>query len=185
MSYWKELTVIQQIQKSMRSIKLLLWVFAAAAVIFTASCIKEPDRVDYTPEREQVIIKEFIDSLIAKGNSVDTSYYGMYYVILKEGTGEFIKFNDSIGVSYVGYFPETGYVFDASEFWYSGGIWKFRYQSSYLISGFDEALSLLNKSSEGLFLVPSDMAYGATGNGAIPPYSPLVFHIKIEDIYED
>lgn len=165
--------------------KFLLWVFAAVAVIFTASCIKEPERVDYTPEREQVILNDYIDSLFAKGYDVDTSYYGMYYVILKEGTGDLITHNDSIGVSYVGYFPENGYVFDASEFWYPGGIWKFRYQSTYLISGFDEALSLLNKESEGLFLIPSDMAYGSTGSDAIPPYSPLVFHIKIEDIYED
>lgn len=169
----------------MRSIRFLLWVFAAAALIFSASCIKEPDRVDYSPERELAITKEFIDSLKAKGHHVDTSYYGMYYVILKEGTGPTVQSNDSIGVSYVGYFPESGYVFDASEFWYSGGIWKFRYQSIYLISGFDEALSLLNKGAEGLFLIPSDMAYGATGNGAIPPYSALAFHIKIDDIYQN
>jgi len=158
---------------------------AMATVIVMASCMKDQDQIDYTREREEVIIKEYLDSLVAKGHQVDTSYYGMYYVILKEGTGDFVQSGDSIGVTYVGYFPENGYVFDASEFWYPSGLWKFRYQSTYLISGFDEALSLLNKEAEGLFLIPSDMAYGSTGNGAIPPYSPLVFHIRLEDIYDN
>ena len=76
--------------------------------------------------------------------------------------------------------------YETVDFWYENGVWKFIYLSNELIAGFDEAISYLNKGAEGTFLIPSDLAYGSTGNfnRTIPPYSPLVFNIKLIDIYE-
>jgi len=160
---------------------------AFAVLIFTIiySCnTMESDH--YTPEREAAIISDYIKSLVAGGHDVDTTQTGMFYVIRKEGEGEYAQAGDSIGMIYEGFFPESGYVFDSSDFWYENGVWKFIYLSNELIAGFDEAISYLNKGAEGTFLIPSDLAYGSTGNfnRTIPPYSPLVFNIKLVDIYD-
>ena len=158
-----------------------------AVIIFTGySCNKEEEGIEYTPEREAEIISAFIDSLEIDGIDIDTSDIGLYYTILKEGNGEFVQPGDSIGLMYVGYFPESGYVFDASDYWFQNGLWNYTYKSTNLIEGFDDAIGLLNQDAEGLFLIPSVLAYGAQGteNGSIPPYSPLVFNIKLSYIYE-
>ncbi len=48
-----------------------------------------------------------------------------------------------------------------------------------VISGWDEGLLLLNEGSKATFVIPSNLAYGAQGQGDIPPYSTLVFDIEL------
>ncbi|SHE45688.1 FKBP-type peptidyl-prolyl cis-trans isomerase FkpA [Mariniphaga anaerophila] len=163
-------------------LKFLIGIIIGLTVI---SCLGLPeDDTDYTPEREAAIISEYIDSLFARGYDVDTSAAGVYYVILEEGEGDYVQPGDSIGIKYVGFFPENSGVFDTSEYWYDDGIWKFTYSSANLISGFYNAISLLNKGTTGLFMMPSDLAYGSTGTTTIPPYSPIVFELELADIYQ-
>jgi FKBP-type peptidyl-prolyl cis-trans isomerase len=40
----------------------------------------------------------------------------------------------------------------------------------------------MNKNSKMQFVIPSDLAYGSAGQGVIPPYTTLVFVIKMVDI---
>jgi FKBP-type peptidyl-prolyl cis-trans isomerase FkpA len=158
-----------------------------SAIIITASCIKE-DETEFTPEREAAIISRYIDSLITKGYDIDTTVNGVFYAIVDEGEGGImVQPGDSIGVIYMGFFPESGNIFDASEYHYGvDGVWKYTYKSMDLIPGFDEAVGLLWEGAEGLFLIPSSQAYGSQGSwdGSIPPYSPLVFDIKLVEIYQ-
>lgn len=141
------------------------------------------DYSSYTQEREDSIISMYLDTLTSHGLNVDTTETGVYYVIMKEGEGDYPQTGDSVGVIYLGYFPENGYIFDRSVT-STDSIMRYRYQESNFISGFDDAVGHLNKGARGLFLLPSNVAYGSTGVLGIPPYSPLVFEIKLADIYE-
>ena len=52
-----------------------------------------------------------------------------------------------------------------------------------VIKGWIEILQLMRKGDHWKVYVPSDLAYGAAGNGAaIPPHSTLKFEISLEDI---
>lgn len=52
-----------------------------------------------------------------------------------------------------------------------------------VIKGWIEVLQLMRKGDHWKVYVPSELAYGAAGNGqAIPPYSTLKFEISLEDI---
>jgi len=171
----------------MTTIKILLKFIFITSVLFATSCIDEMgEEVEYTPEREAAIISEYLDSLNSNGYDVDTTEIGVYYAIIKQGDGEYPVPGDSIGLIYVGFFPESSYVFDASSRWNTDGIWKFNYMSTDLIQGFENAISYLNEGTEGIFIVPSANAYGPEGSddGSIPPYSPLAFDIKLVEIYE-
>ena len=170
----------------MKIIKNLLKLLVLSLVIGVVSCLDDQvDDIAYTPEREAAIISQYVDSLKSNGYEVDTSDVGVIYTIIEEGEGVFPQAGDSIGVIYIGYFPESGTIFDASDVWYEGGIWKLTYLSTNVIAGFNDAIAHLNKDAEGLFLMPSALAYGPDGSydGSIPPYSPLVFDIKLMDFY--
>ncbi|MGB8489678.1 MAG: FKBP-type peptidyl-prolyl cis-trans isomerase [Bacteroidales bacterium] len=49
------------------------------------------------------------------------------------------------------------------------------------ISGFEEGLSYMHEGGEVLLLVPSKLAYGATGDiyGVVPPYTPILLNIAL------
>lgn len=52
-----------------------------------------------------------------------------------------------------------------------------------VIKGWIEVLQLMRKGDYWKVYIPSELAYGAAGNGAaIPPYSTLKFEISLEDI---
>ena len=49
-----------------------------------------------------------------------------------------------------------------------------------VIPGWEEGLKLINEGSKAVFVIPSDLAYGAQGAGEdIKPFTPLMFEIEI------
>jgi FKBP-type peptidyl-prolyl cis-trans isomerase FkpA len=171
--------------KQMKQMKFLL---IAIVLVAAYSCFDDPveqEPIDYTAAREAALLAEYIDTLEKRDYDVDTAAAGIYYVIAEPGEGAYVQTGDSIGLEYTGFIPENGYVFDKSANHYVNGLWKFRYNpGDGLIPGFEVALSLLQEGTEGLFIIPSGMAYGATGSGAITPYTTIAFQIKLVAIYE-
>lgn len=171
--------------KHMKGLKfLLLAVIAFGAYSCFNNDVVDEDPIDYTPTREATLLTEYLDTLVKRGFDVDTADVGIYYVITKEGEGDYTQLGDSIGLEYTGFRPDNNSVFDASSYWYEDGLWNFRFNQGELIPGFTEALKLMNKGTEGLFIIPSELAYGSTGNNSIPPYTTLAFELKLIDIYE-
>lgn len=48
-----------------------------------------------------------------------------------------------------------------------------------VIPGWDEGLLLLNEGSKAIFIIPSNLGYGAQGAGEIKPYSTLIFNVEL------
>ena len=51
-----------------------------------------------------------------------------------------------------------------------------------IISGFKEAVSLLNVGDRAYFYIPSHLAYGERGRGSIQPNTDLTFIIELVEI---
>ena len=51
-----------------------------------------------------------------------------------------------------------------------------------LIKGFNDGIAILNKGAEADIIIPSGLAYGASGYGGIAPYTPLVFSMEMRDL---
>jgi len=123
--------------------------------------------------------KEFdntkIKDFIAENNltEVDSTLSGIYYTITEAGSGESPIATSSVTVDYKGYFTD-GSVFDESTQSITFGL-------NNVIQGWQEALPLLKRGSTGTFLLPSDLAYGPTGNNSIPPNTMLIFDITLVD----
>jgi hypothetical protein len=56
---------------------------------------------------------------------------------------------------------------------------RFKLRMGEVIPGFDEAVAMLRVGEEGYFLIPAQMAYNDRVAGIIPPYSDLLFRIKL------
>lgn len=105
---------------------------------------------------------------------------GLVYVINKEGNGEKAAKGDQVSTHYNGTFL-NGVKFDSS--YDRNQPLDFTHNVGQMIAGYDEAVSLLSKGGNGLFVIPYYKAYGAAGRpGAIPPYSDLVFQIELLNV---
>jgi FKBP-type peptidyl-prolyl cis-trans isomerase len=59
---------------------------------------------------------------------------------------------------------------------------RFKLSMGEVIPGFDEAVSMLRVGEEGYFLIPADLAYKGQVAGIIPPFSDLLFRIKLVEL---
>ncbi|PLK46217.1 MULTISPECIES: FKBP-type peptidyl-prolyl cis-trans isomerase [Emticicia] len=105
--------------------------------------------------------------------------YGMYRVVVKEGTGATITAGKSVKVEYTGKLI-TGKVFDSSV---GKDPLELTVGQGMVIPGWEQALMMMKKGEKSIFFIPSNLAYGEQGaGGVIPPYSPLIFEMEIIDV---
>jgi FKBP-type peptidyl-prolyl cis-trans isomerase FkpA len=165
----------------MRKIGIYLLIGTVLTGLIT-SCLKGNDYSEPTREEEQLNLNKYLNNIITNKFDVDTTELGVYYVTLKEGTGEFPKSGDTLTVGYAGYFPD-GYLFDASS-WHNqnDSTLTFVLGNPPFIKGWDDGMKVINKNATVELIIPSDFAYGSTGAGVIPPYQTLVFVVIMKDI---
>lgn len=150
-------------------------------ILLTASCLTEEEKVERTVETEMQELNELLIRIVNEGYDIDTTDLGVYYVVYEEGTGVYPKAGDTLTVEYVAAFTD-GVVFDASANHFANGKWVFIYKEESVIQGFDNALSVMKKGGEIDAIIPSTLGYGITGSGVVPPYTTLIFNIKLDNI---
>lgn len=164
-----------------KTIKLFAFAIAVSVLVNLASCIESNDLPERTAQTELQEINQSIANLEKAGYNVDTTDLGIYYIMNKTGSGSFPVEGDTCFLIYTGFFLD-GTIFDSSGDYYQDSIWQFNYKKVSVISGFNDGISLLNKGAEAEVIIPSKLAYGASGYGIIPPYTPIVFSMKMRDV---
>ncbi len=153
--------------------------------ISLVSCLKTETEIEEprTQADELSDINDFISLATDQGFSVEETDAGIYYITYNEGEGEHPQAGDTLAIIYQAFFF-SGSVLDASYYHYNDSIWTHIYKNADepMIDGFDEALALSRKGSFHDFILPSNLAYGASGTEVIPPYTPLIFRIDMRDI---
>jgi FKBP-type peptidyl-prolyl cis-trans isomerase len=95
------------------------------------------------------------------------------------GTGATAVSGDTVTVNYIGAFLD-GTVFDSS---FSRGVpFTFQLGTNAVIKGFDQGVVGMKVGGRRVVAIPSDLAYGAAGQGSIPPNTPLQFQIDLVSI---
>lgn len=113
---------------------------------------------------------------MAKEPGVKALPGGVYYKEIVAGSGAKPRNDQSVEVSYEGRLS-NGTVFDSSQ---EGQ--PVTFACNQLIPGFTTALTNMQVGSEWEVYIPWNQAYGAQQSGPIPPYSALVFKIKLVKI---
>jgi len=103
---------------------------------------------------------------------------GLQYRVLKEGEGPCPKSSDKVTVHYEGKTVD-GKVFDSSI--QRGSPASFPVNG--VIAGWQEALTMMKARSRHELVIPSELAYGASGAGsAIGPHEVLIFQVELLSI---
>jgi FKBP-type peptidyl-prolyl isomerase-like protein len=107
---------------------------------------------------------------------------GLVVQDLIKGTGQAAKDGDQLSVQYVGVLYSNGKQFDSS--WDRGKQpFQFTLGQGNVIKGWDQGLVGMKVGGRRRLIIPSALAYGATGQPpTIPPNSALVFDIDLTKI---
>lgn len=141
------------------------------------------DPQDYTQNASDIpdVIEDLAEWHRQNGerDNVFTTETGLQYTVVKNGNeGAPTPTSDQIvRVHYHGYFP-NGDVFDSS---YNRGE-PIEFPVTGVISGWIEALQKMKPCDAWTLYIPSDLAYGPSGRGSIPPSSSLLFNVQLLEI---
>ena len=125
-------------------------------------------------KKDNAIIEEYSKK---NGLHMQKSPLGVYYQVLKPGSGPMPKAGQVVSVNYNGTLL-SGKLFDSSD--KQGHPIDFPIGLSQVIPGWDDSIMLLNKGSKAILLIPSPLAYGPRGAGAdIPANAPLRFEVEL------
>lgn len=109
---------------------------------------------------------------------VVTTPSGLQYEVIKQGEGKKPSAADKVRVHYHGTLID-GTVFDSSV---QRGM-PAEFGVTQVIKGWVEALQLMPVGSKYKLYIPSELAYGEQGTGAmIKPHSTLIFEVELLDI---
>lgn len=109
---------------------------------------------------------------------------GLYYQIVKEGSGSTATPGQQVTVNYTGRTLD-GNVFDSNVDPAFNHVEPFTFPlgQGAVIPGWDEGVALLKKGSKAKLFIPSPLAYGPASPGPeIPANSILVFDVEVTDI---
>ena len=130
-------------------------------------------------EKNAELIQREIDFLAgnAKNPGIMITPSGLQYEILVETNGPKPSINDRVQVHYEGRLTD-GVLFSSS---YNYGE-PILFALNQVIPGWSEGLQLMSVGSKYRFFIPSEIGYGASGEGPIPPYATLIFTVELLDI---
>ncbi len=105
---------------------------------------------------------------------------GLYYSILKDSAaGENAQYEDFVEYEYEIQLLNGKILYSSK----NSGNGSLRIEKQDGEIGLHEALKLMGEGDEGLFILPSHLAFGVGGDQQkIPPRTPLVYELKIIDI---
>ena len=110
-------------------------------------------------------------------DGVMTTESGLQYLILSEGSGNNPTLNDNVTVHYHGTLID-GTIFDSSV----DRKQPATFPLNGVIPGWQEALQMMSIGSKWKIFIPSELAYGESGAGAIGPNSTLIFEVELLSI---
>ncbi len=108
---------------------------------------------------------------------------GLYFIEKAKGTGKQAVAGNKVKVHYRGTLLD-GTPFDAS--YDRGEPFEFTLGARQVIAGWDEAIAMMKEGGKAEIILPSKIAYGARGGGAvIKPYSPLKFEVELIEVIDN
>ena len=135
--------------------------------------------IDFTKDADSLSqarhdIAQIHAAITARAIDTTGTVGGVYYQIVKEGSGSFVRVSDTVTVYYKGTLLKDGSIFDQTK------EKPARFPLQRLIKGWQIAVPKCREGGTIKIIIPSGIAYGMrTRSKAIPPNSVLVFEIEV------
>lgn len=110
---------------------------------------------------------------------------GLYFFQLQEGSGDSIKVGDRVQIFYSTWTVDSilvdetdgytnGHRFEPYEFVVGNGT---------AIQGLEEAMTYLKKGGKADLILPSEIAYGQSGNVGVPGFTTLLMQVEVYKVF--
>lgn len=136
---------------------------------------EEKQKIQIAKDKEAQLILEYLNE---NNLPIDPMESGLYVIIKRPGKGRKPNTGDQVVVHYSGKFLD-GTVFDSS--YERNKPLNFKLGYGQVINGLDLGVAEMSVGEEAIFIIPSHLGYGS-GRGEIPPFTPLIFEVKLVDI---
>jgi FKBP-type peptidyl-prolyl cis-trans isomerase len=139
--------------------------------------IKEiSDTYKHYIEQEKSLIERF-----AIGMDFDRSVTksGLNIFSINKGNGSKAKSGNTVTIDYTASFID-GTVFDSTI--ERNEPFEFIIGSKEVIEGLEEGVEIMNVGDHNIFVIPFRLAYGSNKHGIIPPFSTLIFEVKLRNV---
>jgi len=128
-------------------------------------------------KKEEDALKQYID-----GNkvTVEPTASGLYLIETLPGKGAKIDTGSWVKAHFSVTLIDGKQVFSTQE---RGEPMEFEFGKKFDTPGFEEGVSKMTKGGKATLIVPSRIAFGETGRGAmVPPYSTVIYNVEIVDV---
>ena len=116
-----------------------------------------------------------------RGWDMDTTKSGLWYKIIKRGTGPDAVEGKIVTIEYEISLLDGTICYSSEQ----TGLKQFAIGSGGVESGLEEGILLLNEGAEAIFILPPYLAYGIPGDQKkIPPNTSLVYNLKLKKVEE-
>ena len=134
-------------------------------------------------ETDQALIDDAILTKFIADNDLNaqSNQRGLFVVIDEPGTGLSPTVNDNVRVAYSGFFLEVNdqnEIVEGTNFETSPDF-GIEFPLSGVIQGWVLGIPEFRTGGSGKLLIPSELAYGTSGRGSIPPNTILIFDIEL------
>lgn len=136
---------------------------------------EEKRKIQIAKDQEELKILDYVKE---KNISVSPTESGLYIITNKKGSGRKPEAGETVVVHYTGKFLD-GTKFDSS--YDRKNPIEFKLGYGQVINGWDLGIAEMHIGEEATFIIPSHLGYGS-GRGEIPPFTPLLFEVKLVDI---
>ncbi|MBO6068837.1 MAG: FKBP-type peptidyl-prolyl cis-trans isomerase [Bacteroidales bacterium] len=154
---------------------ILLAAVAIAAAIVSACTLDDKLAVCITQEEA---IEKFIENKYADSTVVVTES-GISRILMVPGSGTAAQPGDSVIISYLGYIFNNGPGVQFTE-----GDTRAKLGGGVLVKGLDEGIVGMTRGEEAYIAFSARNGFFNESVGAIPHMTPLIYYVKLEDIYK-
>lgn len=130
-------------------------------------------------EKEQAAVEAVAKQIKERWPDAITTPSGLKYVVTQKGTG---ADTPTAGTMVKAHY--TGKLLDGTKFDSSidrGEPISFPVGSGRVIKGWDEAFLGMTKGEKRTLIIPSNLGYGPSGRGPIPPNATMIFDVELVD----
>ena len=161
----------------MNKIKTITALAAASILSLLVGCSDNPSKADRAASNLSA----------SMGSTIIHSSRAFTKVDARLGSGAVARAGQNVSVHYTGWIydpssaSQRGKQFDSSRT--RGRPFSFPLGAGKVIKGWDQGVAGMKVGGQRTLIIPSDMAYGATGAGRdIPPHATLIFDVELLDI---
>ncbi|MBQ7984830.1 MAG: FKBP-type peptidyl-prolyl cis-trans isomerase [Bacteroidales bacterium] len=170
-----------------------LYIYMTVSQIISRSEISSQQReVIERQKAEEESLTDYVLNNYSRANRMES---GLFYLSKYEGQGAKVQYGKRIYVNY-SVKDTSGKLYDTNveqvakdnSVYYPQRLYKpfdFILGDDALIAGWTEGLSYMHVGGKATLVIPSKLAYGETGMGQIPPYTPLVFEISVVNMTDE